>query len=697
MRPGIGPSSFYDPISAGSSRRSSQLSTATTGGTCIPPPPPSHLLAGQLQKIQSTSTKTTGNLVLQTQNVSLQQAALQQTWLSNNFPDSLTQSSNTVNTDTRRMSEPCHTLSDRKSPPPRPASVSLSPLKTPVDDIHPNQAVVLDEVGEGEMVENKLVIPDEMVHYLNQVADTQNGDFNSMHTQNGDFNSVQWSENRETSNVDQKQASSTNQMIGSPPTQIVPSPSQNFANMVPSPQNTNVLSPSAVNQIMPSPGSMILPSPTSTMNQMMPSPASNMNHMMPSPSANMNQMMPSPVSNFNQMLASPASNYGNVQNPMVSPAPTMNQMMPSPQTNMNHIPVQSPMSVRCQSQMMSPDTTNMMMQSPAHPMPNNGQLMQQNCGMLSQNAQMTMAQCYNRPVNHNMCYVQHGGDNTWNNNMQMQQNRMCQNPNQMQHNLTMCHSTSTNVDYNNQCRPQMQQTNNTYMNSAMQIPSQNQCNNHNHQMCSTNNYAGCHTNKHMNNYTCNPNTYSQGYSCIPNINEPLTSPAMAAPAPNDTINQPQQAQMSRPCAHYNQNCYRYNNQCNQNTMCNCVKMNIYPHASNNKCFHQCSNNSEIQCKDISQSQMSPGVVVNSSVPMKNTNGGNGTQPYGMRQDAYQRTLEYVQNCQSWVNTSSSEMFSSTANSVVKCADTTNSNMVVNDMTSSLSSLLEENRYLQMIQ
>lgn len=68
MRPGLGPSSFYDPISAGSSRRSSQLSTATTGGTCIPPPPPSHLLAGQLQRIQSSPTKTSANLVLQVNN-----------------------------------------------------------------------------------------------------------------------------------------------------------------------------------------------------------------------------------------------------------------------------------------------------------------------------------------------------------------------------------------------------------------------------------------------------------------------------------------------------------------------------------------------------------------------------------------------------------------------------------------------------
>lgn len=62
MRPGINTGSFYDPISAGSSRRSSQLSTATTGGgTGVPPSPPSHLLAGQLQRLQKVTTKMNNN------------------------------------------------------------------------------------------------------------------------------------------------------------------------------------------------------------------------------------------------------------------------------------------------------------------------------------------------------------------------------------------------------------------------------------------------------------------------------------------------------------------------------------------------------------------------------------------------------------------------------------------------------------
>lgn len=63
------------------------------------------------------------------------------------------------------MSEPARTnQAQRTSPPipPRPSSAQLP-------ELHPNQEVILDEVGEGEMVENKLVIPDEMMQYLNQV------------------------------------------------------------------------------------------------------------------------------------------------------------------------------------------------------------------------------------------------------------------------------------------------------------------------------------------------------------------------------------------------------------------------------------------------------------------------------------------------------------------------------------------------
>lgn len=48
--------SFYDPISPGSSRRSSEMSNTTTGGQCIiPPSPSSHLLTTHLQRLQQSS------------------------------------------------------------------------------------------------------------------------------------------------------------------------------------------------------------------------------------------------------------------------------------------------------------------------------------------------------------------------------------------------------------------------------------------------------------------------------------------------------------------------------------------------------------------------------------------------------------------------------------------------------------------
>ena len=35
---------------------------------------------------------------------------------------------------------------------------------------HPNQGLKLDQVGEDEPIENKLILPDDMVNYLNQVS-----------------------------------------------------------------------------------------------------------------------------------------------------------------------------------------------------------------------------------------------------------------------------------------------------------------------------------------------------------------------------------------------------------------------------------------------------------------------------------------------------------------------------------------------
>nr|CAH7727894.1 unnamed protein product [Callosobruchus chinensis] len=729
-RPGIqttGQGSFYDPISVGSSRRSSQLSTTTTGGTSIPPPPPSHLLAGQLQKLQATAVPSgmTSNLVLQTQAASLQHTAMQQSWLSNTLTNLTTASS-----EARRMSEPTHTMTDRKSPPPRPASVTLSPLKGTMNssEIHPNQAVVLDEVGEGEMVENKLVIPDEMVRYLNQVADNQTGEVTNM----------SWSGNNDTSNRNTTQKplespssfgilpspsnlnqmipspSNINQMIPSPASlnQIMPSPSS-LSQMVPSPSNTNhihsqmvptssnanqmLASPAAnLNQMMPSPasnGNQMMPSPAANLNQMMPSPAANISQMMPSPAANMNQMMPSPVANMNQMMPSPASNMNqmmaspsaNMSTMINSPPSVMNQMMPSPANLNQMMPSPAPSNLNQMSpapnmnQMIaSPPSNYQVMQSPPStysmlsPAPSMNQMVQSpgmGCQQVMSPGMQAMNQIHGNqmmmqhPQMNNNCYARQpmpqGGcyniPQHWN-NCQTMSNMLPQ-----QDNHPMC---NRNQDYQGQNR---QVVGNNY---PMQ---QQSCGTHNYQ--NQNGYMNCQNKGNGCYKNCQPYQASQGagYNCMPNTSEPLPSPAIATPAPSDTVNHPQQAQMSRPCStHYAPNCYPtppYTNQCipNPQKCNNCQNCNGF---NQQKISEQCKEN---------QPQGSPGVASQTLL--------------GMRQDAYQRTLEYVQNCQSWVN--SSEVANSTH--TLKCGDKPTSNMVVNDMTSSLSSLLEENRYLQMIQ
>jgi len=168
VRMGPGPESFYDPISPGTSRRSSQMSTTS-----------SRIDQNYLQGPYSTN-----NLVVQTQNMSLQVRYNYGTQIKDGFKrrNTFMQNIQTMPSDwnnpsghctqpssDRRMSEPIRSNpAQRTSPPipPRPRSAQLPELQP---ELHPNQEVILDEVGEGEMVENKLVIPDEMMQYLNQV------------------------------------------------------------------------------------------------------------------------------------------------------------------------------------------------------------------------------------------------------------------------------------------------------------------------------------------------------------------------------------------------------------------------------------------------------------------------------------------------------------------------------------------------
>ncbi|KAG8226063.1 hypothetical protein J437_LFUL006370, partial [Ladona fulva] len=204
-------SSFYDPISPGSSRRSSELSThyepspgnmmnnhmghqrqemeptpnmETT--SCVmanqrqmvapqrrPPNGQMQVMMGppgvphNQEGIPSTiDTFLTSNLVVQTQKMSL--CGTQQL-LEGSGPNHHRLPNPTIASPSRVMAQESTStanVSNMESVPATPLAEGTRHSGLP--EHHPNREVVLEEVGEGEMVENKLVIPDEMVHYLNQ-------------------------------------------------------------------------------------------------------------------------------------------------------------------------------------------------------------------------------------------------------------------------------------------------------------------------------------------------------------------------------------------------------------------------------------------------------------------------------------------------------------------------------------------------
>lgn len=192
------PQSFYDPISAGSSRRSSQLSTNEGGNYG---PPSSQLLSSHLARLQRHSAVPnnhpyhSGYPYQQNQYYAYQQqqaaAGNYGNFFYNYNHNNQPQMTPTSSTD-RRMSEPIANSSRMVAttqPVPRrprsttptkslemlldkekdkPESEASSPSKP-----HPNETVVLDVLKTNEKIENcdELVIPDEMVMYLNQVGD----------------------------------------------------------------------------------------------------------------------------------------------------------------------------------------------------------------------------------------------------------------------------------------------------------------------------------------------------------------------------------------------------------------------------------------------------------------------------------------------------------------------------------------------
>ncbi|XP_075231625.1 transcriptional activator cubitus interruptus isoform X2 [Lycorma delicatula] len=595
QRPSMG--SLYDPISVGSSRRSSQLST---------------------------------NLVLQMQNQGWSQAAV----------PSNTAMATTV--DNRRMSEPCQgsEASHCTTPPPRPRSAL-----PPINIHHPNQEVVLDEVGEGEMLESKLVIPDEMVMYLNQMAETTNQPANGV--MNNCYENIQ-----QRSNCSAATAVSPQRPV---PAAVNGSNQQNITRI-----NQQSPRPVCANMNMASPGQISSPN--------------------------------SPLQNF-PMVGSPSRISVRMNNPsgMVNRQVGMNNF-----NQMNHcrsfqgqqqlVPNQAIIDCR-----MGPNT----LQNPGR--------MNQMCG--PQRMITPRVTPIHSPNHHQMS----PNMNNINNNMPMmpQQAAVSHLGTSPHHNHNHFHhqNSTLNAMQTNPVSPQMAMGN-----------------------CSMNSQH----NPMQVNHVISPTSCCQGYNAGPNQQQPLTSPAAAATAPMQTQNFPPPNHMARVCNCNSQQCTAHqqqqqpvcnNNNTNNNTNSNPnTVINTHTHCGNQmpmRCTthqqcspvqqttgcnmqaimcstppqiqqHTCGMNHPAYCHNqsqIPQQQMASTYCQNNIYNPETKDeiqcGVVSQSSNNMQPEAYQRTLEYVEQCQSWAVSSSTHPPSS--------------NMVINDMTSSLNSLLEENRYFQMIQ
>ncbi|XP_049881628.1 transcriptional activator cubitus interruptus [Pectinophora gossypiella] len=436
--------------------------------------------------------------------------------------------------------------------------------------------------------------------------------------------------------------------IGSPMSQNMASPMVNMA----SPMAQNINSP--MSHGMPSPMHPGLQSPmaqgmTSPMVQNMPNlamnPPMNPQNQMTNPNQNMimnmNQQPQMPVMNQPQMATVPPNYMNNRQN--------CNPKMPN--KNFNNVPNQF------QNQNFN--------QPPNYPI-QNPPMNQQNV-MRSQNMQQyQMMQQFNQnqmPMpNQNMNF------NQMNNQVIYPQNYQ-QNP---MHPMQMSRSSVMSVDNSgNMTRGAM----NSYC-EQNQPPMQNM----------------------------QQNQYSQNmqYPQPPPYSSVVNNASVMGPPPPKNNHQYNQTMMNNNQYYNHQRPYNQwdypGNQFNKHNMQKSVQNSVNMSTGSQKpngvrvnCNQikdqqtDCSMNSlrsnnqaDVQVWDISQSQIEA------------SNGRKKNQTNNtMRQETYQRTLEYVENCENW---KSSEMVSSTTHPIQG-----GDNMVVNDLQTSLSSFYEENQYLQMIQ
>ncbi|GFS86936.1 transcriptional activator GLI3 [Nephila pilipes] len=141
--------SVYDPISIGSSRRSSESGDPLSNGFA------SHLYHMHTRALASQHLSNTGNLVVHSQNELLASDS-----------EGFQHGCRNILPVTQQNTIPA--ASSGNINPPRPISVAIG-----TRGLHPNQNVVLEELEEGKPIEQNrnVVLPDEMVNYLNEVAE----------------------------------------------------------------------------------------------------------------------------------------------------------------------------------------------------------------------------------------------------------------------------------------------------------------------------------------------------------------------------------------------------------------------------------------------------------------------------------------------------------------------------------------------
>lgn len=522
----------------------------------------------------------------------------------------------------------------------------------------------------------------------------------------------------------------------SPKTMVMSPQTQNIAHSMLSPQSLphSAMSPQSVmsphnipHSVMSPPSVYNVMSPQSVMSVMSPqhnamSPQSMQSLMSPQMP---NQIMMSPRHNnmgspMSQNMAGPMVNMAspmtqNIASPMSHGMPSpmhpglqspMSQGVPSPMVqNMSNMTMNGPVQSQNQNSMMN---MNMNQQPQMQGVPSNYMNNRQNCNTKMPNRTNVQNQYQNHNYNQAPPYPMQNQQNMNMRSQNMPQYPVMQNFNQNQ--VPVMHQmpqNQTNMAYNNQMMNYQQPINYPNQNNQMHPMQMSRSS-----MMSVDN-SGNMSRGAMNSYCEQQNPqYNQNmqYPQPPPYNAVVNAANVMGPPPPKNNHQYNQAMMNnnqyynhqRP---YNQWDYpgnQFNKHNVQNSVQNSVNMSTGSQKPNgvrasincNKMVKNmgdqqtdCSMNSlrsqnnqasDVQVWDISQSQIEAN---NGRKKNQNTN--------TMRQETYQRTLEYVESCENW---KSSEMVSSSTHPLQG-----GDNMVVNDLQTSLSSFYEENQYLQMIQ